>query len=144
MPRKVRFRNWKPDAVVDNVERDIERRLTAVGQVIQATAVRKLNRGQPVRRQPSGRLVGLAPSAPGEPPRTLTGRLKQSVAFEVARETGRFLLRVGTNVVYGRRLELGFHGRDRAGRNVAQDARPWLRPSVTESLPEIRKLLGAG
>lgn len=143
MPSRVRFKNWNPNGVISNIEKEVERRMTAVGMEIQSTAVRKLNVGQPVRRTKGGHLVGLAPSAPGEPPKTLSARLKQSVAFAVSRDFAKIALRVGTNVVYGRRLELGFHGRDKKGRNISQEARPWLRVSVEESRRAIQRIFRA-
>jgi HK97 gp10 family phage protein len=67
-------------------------------------------------------------SAPGEPPRKQTGRLRASVATEVDGLTGR----VGTNVEYGRYLELGT-------RRMA--ARPWLRRALAESRAQVEMAL---
>jgi hypothetical protein len=47
------------------------------------------------------------PATPGAPPRRVTGRLRGSIAVEFNPVTNS--ARVGTNVVYGRRLELGDH-----------------------------------
>jgi len=82
--------------------------------------------GQPVRRSKSGRLIGLDPSAPGEPPHVLTGRLRQSITWAVTRTKKMVRGRVGTNVEYARRLEKGFVGTDAAGRVINQAPRPYL------------------
>lgn len=138
---KFNFKNFNPSRVQKNIDDFLEKRMRAVGALVRNTAVKKLNKGQPIRRTKGGNLIGLAPSKPGEPPRTLTGRLKQSVSYAINRTRGRVAVRIGTNVVYGRRLELGFHGRDRLGRRYNQEPRPWLRPSVTENRREIGNTL---
>jgi hypothetical protein len=65
-------------------------------------------------------------SSPGEPPHRRTGRLRASVAFEV----DGFVGRVGTNVHYGRILELN-------------RGRPWLRPALMRNYPKIQAILGS-
>lgn len=64
------------------------------------------------------------PSKPGEPPHKQTGRLRASVAWELVGLTAR----VGTNVKYGRILELF---RDRA----------WLRPALQKCRARIEQIL---
>jgi phage gpG-like protein len=77
------------------------------------------------------RVYGAFPSAPGEPPRKQTGRLRASVTYEV--DETELTGRVGTNVRYGRYLELGTeHG---------LLPRPWLRRALAESKAEIDSLL---
>lgn len=63
------------------------------------------------------------PSAPGQPPHKRTGTLTRSLDHEFYREEGtkRFIGRMGTNVVYGRHLELG---------TTRMVARPYLRPAM--------------
>lgn len=68
------------------------------------------------------------PSKPGEAPHLQTGRLRGSVAWEVVGLLGR----VGTNLRYGRWLELGT-------RKMA--ARPWLRASLKAMLDRLRRIL---
>lgn len=70
-------------------------------------------------------------SAPGEPPRKQTGQLRRSVQAEVDRDA--LTARVGTNVVYGKHLELGTR------KGLA--ARPWLRPAYLKALPRVRAWL---
>jgi len=75
------------------------------------------------------------PSAPGSPPRKRTGTLQKSVAFEVSwMNLGEpvFLVRVGTNVPYGRFLEYGT-------RKMA--ARPWLRPGLSEYRDRFNRIV---
>jgi len=65
------------------------------------------------------------PSAPGEPPHVDTGRLRSSISFEFESSTSQFEARVGTNVTYGRDLELG---------TERIKPRPWLRPAFFKVL----------
>ena len=67
------------------------------------------------------------PSNPGEPPRIDTKNLHESIMTETQRDRNSIETRIGTNVVYGRHLELGT-------RHIKP--RPWLRPAfykVTKS-----------
>ena len=83
------------------------------------------------KRAKVGSLVyGANPSKPGEPPHKQRGRLLGSVAWEVAGLVGR----AGTNLLYGRWLEIGT-------RNMA--ARPWLRRALAECRDQIRAILSA-
>lgn len=63
------------------------------------------------------RKYGSNPSQPGDPPHKQTGRLRASVTWEFVGT----IARVGTNVLYGRWLELG---------TKKMAARPWLRRSL--------------
>jgi HK97 gp10 family phage protein len=79
----------------------------------------------------SGRLVyGANPSAPGEPPHKQTGRLLGSVAWEVDKNS--LVGRVGTNLDYGRFLELG---------TQKMAARPWLRRALREMTARVKAIL---
>ncbi len=70
-------------------------------------------------------------SAPGEPPRKQTGRLRASVTQEIDEAT--LSARVGTNVEYGKHLELG------TKRGIAP--RPWLRRALAEMQGRVNELL---
>ena len=67
------------------------------------------------------------PSTPGESPHRRIGRLRASITWEMH---GR-IARVGTNVKYGRILELG---------SSKMAARPWLRRALIEKTPQIKAL----
>lgn len=74
------------------------------------------------------RTYGTAPSAPGDAPHKQTGRLRASITWEFAGK----IARVGTNVLYGRWLELG---------TKKMAARPWLRRSLNACVAFIRTRL---
>lgn len=74
------------------------------------------------------------PSAPGQPPSRITGRLRSS--FEVLGPTpagsGAWRSVLGPTAVYARIQELG--GQAGRGRSVTLPARPYLRPAFEESV----------
>jgi HK97 gp10 family phage protein len=76
------------------------------------------------------RRYGANPSQPGDPPHKQTGHLRRSVAHEV--DATSLTARVGTNVRYGRFLELGTSN---------MEARPWLRRALNEMMPQIKAML---
>jgi hypothetical protein len=77
------------------------------------------------------RIYGANPSKPGEPPHKQTNRVRASVTYEV--DPHELTARVGTNVAYGRHLELGTR------RGLAP--RPWLRRALAECQGKIASFL---
>ena len=77
-----------------------------------------------------GNLTGKYPSEPGEPPRKVGGLLGEKIAHEVDRV--RLIARVGTNLLYGKFLELGT-------RKMA--ARPFIRPGLEKARHRIGRIL---
>lgn len=78
------------------------------------------------------RVEGAVRSKPGEPPRKQTGFLRNHVTSEVDDDTT--AARVGTNLPYGKALELG------TKRGLLP--RPWLRRALAECQDEITSLEG--
>lgn len=81
------------------------------------------------------RIYGANPSSPGEPPHKQTGRLRGAMNQEIGDvadhvgcevDPANLKTRFGTNVKYGKYLELG------TKRGIAP--RPWLRRALNESL----------
>ena len=131
---------WDSDKIVRAAKVVVRRNMAAAMFHLQGAVQRKISIGQPVVR--SGKaLRGLAPSAEGDPPRVLSGKLRTSITHEVTERGDVITGRVGTNLPYGRRLELGFFGTDSMGRNINQGARPYLRPAFRETLPRLVSIL---
>jgi len=110
--------------------------LDVSAQTMQSVAVRKINEGPR-----SGRTYYIngrnhQASAPGEPPKTITGALASSV-FKRLDAPGLFS-EVGTGLDYGKYLEFG---------TSRMAPRPWMQPSFGEVLPAaedlMRKALGS-
>ena len=112
------LRHWKGEEAKKLIK------LTAA-QRLEAAAILLKNEAKQLISEPSP-----PPSAPGEPPGKDTGRLRASVSHEVDR--GKMVARVGTNVVYGKFLELGT-------RKMA--ARPWLRKAFNENYAKLMKII---
>jgi len=70
------------------------------------------------------------PSRPGKPPHVDTGRLRASITYEIDRSLFSIIGRVGTNVEYGRYLELG---------TSRMSPRPWLRPALKRTLKQAKR-----
>jgi len=112
------------------VEREAKRLLSVSG-----TGVKK--RGVIVRaiKRTKKTIYGAFPSAPGEPPHKQTGRLRMSVTHEVLLwGLGRLIARVGTNVPYGKFLQLGTR---------FVKPRPWLDVAMDRTLATVGKILSA-
>jgi hypothetical protein len=63
----------------------------------------------------------------------LTGTYRRSITIRSAVQPTKIVVTIGTNIVYGPRLEFGFRGRDAKGRNYSQSARPHFRPGFDEN-----------
>jgi len=72
-----------------------------------------------------------SPSPGGHAPASISGDLKRSIDHEM--HPTKLEGRVGTNLDYSRRLELGFSGTDSLGRKYTQAPRPYLRPALHKS-----------
>jgi hypothetical protein len=136
---------WRQEAFVQFMMDGFEKRVGLTVEYVRGEVVELLNRTQPLASGKDGRRRGLNPSKPGKPPKRVEGRLIQSIAAKVVRTRRKIRGFVGTNVVYARRLELGFFDLDSLGRLIQQAARPFLRPAVIDNKETIRRLLtGAG
>jgi len=99
-----------------------------MGENIEAAAIHL--KGQIKLSLSVGNMDGTNPSDAGEPPRRVTGRLSGSIAHEADRK--KLIARVGTNVLYGKFLELGT-------RKMA--ARPFIRPGLENNRETIGRIL---
>jgi len=99
------------------------RKLVAQGHIIATPAKTKAKR-----------ITGAFPSAPGDPPHKQTGTLLKSVAYELVTVAAKTIARVGTNIKYGRWLELG---------TKKMKPRPWLRRSLDAKRAQIIAILSA-
>ena len=103
--------------------------LDAAAVVLQTAIKVELNKGGPG-----------APSRPPNPPHKQTGTLGRSIQIDDSKNFGpKPSVRVGTKLVYARRLEYGFAGTDGKGRTVFQAARPYMRPGLDRSKKTMQK-----
>lgn len=77
--------------------------------------------------------------ATGRPgPRVVSGDLRRSIhTVGPYREGLGWAAQIGPSIVYGRRVELGFHGADALGRNYNQPGYPYMAPGLWAALPEL-------
>ncbi len=71
--------------------------------------------------------------------RNRTRRLRDSITSTTRSEARRVIGVLGTNVIYGRIHELGYHGTTADGRTLNYDGRPYLAPAVRDSLGIIQR-----
>ena len=127
---------WHGDAAMGRVRRRAVQALTRAAISVSRRAKELLSIPGTAQGREKGtgrykRIYGAVVSAPGEPPRKQTGRLRASVTYEV--DEAALEARVGTNVEYGKYLELG------TKRGLAP--RPWLRRALAEMQSRINELL---
>ncbi len=122
---------WDSRKVIKLTQAHLKKNMGAAMLILQGEVQRKISTGQP-------------PSKEDEPPHLLSGRLRTSITHRVSIDGRNVVGVVGTNVVYARRLELGFSGTDSKGRNINQGARPFLRPALKELFPRLATILSRG
>jgi hypothetical protein len=142
MPGRI---NWHGDQITRRLEAEYKRRIKACCVLVANHAVELLSvdgtgrqavtysyvrKGVKKTVRKGKLLYGGNPSRPGESPHLQTGHLRRSIATELEALVGR----VGTNLLYGRWLELG---------TTHMAARPWLRRALRECQPQIKAILSA-
>lgn len=134
MGKHSKITSWTPAVIMDKALDREEARMKLATVYVQGQAKRLVNRGNP---------KGDNPSRPGEPPKKVTGRLFGDIFARVERTKDAVIGYVGTSVAYGRRLELGFVGRDSLGRLYHQLPRPFLRPALFGNVSRVKRILGS-
>jgi len=132
---------WKGDRVAQRFNKEMTTRMRKAAIFLQGEVKKSINTGQPVKRV-GGTLIGLDPSKPGQPPKKVVGTLFRSIEQDVRVDTLAIVGRVGSNLSYARRLELGFTDTDSLGRTVNQAPRPYLRPALRRNRRILAQILG--
>ena len=114
---------WHGEKVQRKISGTMQDRLDACAMLWDGYAKQRLN--QQVNRG------GGNPSAPGGYPAMVTSHLRRNVMWE--RLSGKLAVRVGTNVKYGKYLELGT-------RRMAK--RPWMTLTNRQTKDRMRRILG--
>ena len=89
---------WRGRELIAHVQDTLANRMEALGALMVADIRDDISEPGPIKTRP-----GYSASAPGEPPHRRRGQLRRSITSELQR--GRIpILRVGTNLKYGRYL----------------------------------------
>lgn len=131
---------WRGDKWLAEFTRTLEPRMEKVALAVEGKIKQSVSRGN---------AGGQNPSAPGTPPKVVTGTLRSNIGHEVVNVAGREIVaaigvRKSPASEYARRLELGFAGTDSAGRRYSQAPRPFLRPGLTDNRALILSILQGG
>lgn len=127
---------WNGDKIAAEIDRIAARRLVAaavyltgkVKEVLSVPAPRQLV------KSPRGNFYRATVDAKrGAPPRKLSGRLRASMTYQVLDAGKR--VRIGTNVIYARRHELGFP--------KGHAMHPFLKPTLFAERAAIERILAA-
>ena len=140
--------DWQGPQTMRRVNNIIAQRLVAAATIVEGkmkTSMQEPKTGR-IYRKPYSTATHQA-SAPGESPAVRTARLLNSITYDLPRKRGfTWSIRIGTNVKdeitgfnYPFNLEFGF-----ATRIAYVQPRPWGRPSLDNSLREIRALFRVG
>lgn len=111
---------------------ELARKLAALGEAVAGDALAAALR--------SGALLVEADAKRRAPYRT--GTLRRSIHTEVDAGGAKAEASVGTDVPYAARLEFGFEGKDKLGREYHQPPRPYLRPALDENMDAAAREIG--
>ena len=138
-PHGVPVIEWHGKAVTDAIESSVEARLEMAAITVENEATNRIRAPKSGSAKGVGIWKGVVTrrSAPGEAPAGQSGALVGSIAHGKPRRLKRI---VGTNLPYGRFLELGWKARN--GKYIAP--RPWLEVSLFASINKIKRLFSGG
>ena len=133
--------NWNGDKVLARNIALHTRRLRSAAVFLQGAIKEDISQAGTLRYSPLRRkgtasesrkmIDNFTHSLPGNPPSKQSGRLRSSIAWEIVQGKA-VSARVGTNVKYGRYLELGTR---------CMKARPFLRPALAKHQAAIRRIV---
>ncbi len=125
---------WYGEHAIVHVNTIVGDRIEKSGKMLRDHIREKLGEVQPTKTYGASRTkVGLEPSAAGEYPKKVTAHLRRNIQAEYDAQI--HTARVGTNVLYGKYLELGTSKMAR---------RPWLSKALYETMGAVRGMLGRG
>ncbi len=123
--------HWSGDDFVEKVNAQVQQNLKKAGFFGVNELKKALNRGQPTKKV-GGRLIGLAPSLPGEYPKKVTGKFQRSIVFITQGD----VLTIGSNLDgYPKFLNYGT-------RKMA--ARPWMSLFFNSNVDFISNIILTG
>jgi len=116
---------WYGEHVKRQIIMDVESKLKMSGEVIKETAKSSM----PINFNTFVEGEDIARSTAGNPPYRQTDKLYKSIETEMLPK--RLAVKIGTNVKYGKYLELG---------TKKMRWRPWLVPALARSIPKIKAI----
>jgi len=123
---RVKITEWNSDAMLKVMNQRMRAGAQTVGQQVSGRAKNLVSRPNP---------GGVNPSAPGEPPKLVTGQLRNSIDYRVDTSANSVTVTVQAAAPYAGYLEFG---------TVKMAARPFLRPAFEESKGSILRILVGG
>ena len=127
---------WQGDDFIRGLEKQLGDNLEKAAIYLKDKVKQAVNRSQPYERYVGEAGVyyhGEEPSAPGDPPKKITGTLQRSIAHEMSPDRKQAF--VGSNMEYAFYLELG---------TSKMAARPFLRSTLMAERDKIAKIIAEG
>jgi HK97 gp10 family phage protein len=128
---------WHQREFMAFVQQEMVRRTRNAAMFVQEQMVKSISRSQPTFRAASGRVTGLSPSAPGEPPKMVSRDLRNSIRHKVISTREGVIGIVGvfdpTISKQARFLEFG---------TSKMAARPFMKRAVFNHTRQIFRFLG--
>lgn len=125
---------WFGEEVKLRIMGQLEERLVASAIHLSATAKQNVSGAQPTVGTGTSKR-GLNPSEPGDYPKLVSSTLRTSIQWEKSNQEGKLSVRVGSNLVYGKYLELG---------TTRMKRRPWLSRTLSEERTTLRQIILKG
>ena len=128
---------WYGKEVGRHAARMLKVNTEKAGNLLEGYVVRSISRGQPAIRLPDGEMIGLDPSLPGEPPKIVTGHLRNTIYHRTDKQGTNVDVYVGANASYARDLEFGQP-------SIRLQERPFLRPALAENRSKVLAMMVKG
>ena len=84
------------------------------------------------------------PDTHGPRPYSVSGNQVRSIKLiprvPINTGPGQWTVSIAPTMVYGRRIELGFHGTDSIGRHYNQPGYPFLKPGLDKAIPVLPRI----
>ena len=135
---------WKPKKVTDKIIQRVRLGVVEGANHARNKIVEALSRTQPVQTSESGRRRGLDPSKPWTAPKMVDGDYRRSIS--VRRQISRRAAQasIHSNDHKAARLEFGFVGKDKLGKQINQEPRPAIRATLLKERSAIIKIINRG
>ena len=121
MPKTDYELHWYGKEVGTEASRKLRINSKRAALFLETRIIKSISRSQPVSRGAKGKMRGLKPSKPGEPPKMVTGHLRASIDNRVEPKRNAIDIVVSAGAKYAEELEKG---------SGELKPRPFMRPAL--------------
>lgn len=128
---------WHGNEIYRDALKRLGRNAERAARVLETYIVKSISRTQPTMTMPDGSLRGLDPSLPGEPPKIVSTRLRNSIDHRVSVKGSIITLYVSAGTNYAKQLEWGQP-------KALPKKRPFMRPALDKNRKKMLLILTKG